>query len=151
MFNGLTIMTNVFIRERKALLSIVFFMCVYVLSVGLIMFTIEPDTFKTFLDALYWSTTALATIGYGDITPISDFGKFIAIVSSLIGIAIVAFPAGIVTGGYITQLQKAREKGREYFAQPIKHDKIFKGKAITKYKNLRTYMRANKKVKYYTI
>ena len=53
MFNGLTIMTNVFIRERKALASIMFLLVVYVLTVGLIMFTIEPDTFNTFLDALY--------------------------------------------------------------------------------------------------
>ena len=53
MFNGLTIMTNVFIRERKALLSIIFFMCVYVLTVALVMFSIEPDTFDNFLDALY--------------------------------------------------------------------------------------------------
>ena len=151
MFNGLTIMTNVFIRERKALASIMFLLCVYVLTVGLIMFTIEPDTFNTFLDALYWSTTALATIGYGDITPISDFGKFIAIVSSLVGIAVVAFPAGIITGGYITQLQKARSKGHEYFAMPIKHDKIFKGKHITKYKSIKAYFKANKKVKYYLI
>lgn len=151
MFNGLTIMTNVFIRERKALASIMFLLVVYVLTVGLIMFTIEPDTFNTFLDALYWSTTALATIGYGDITPISDFGKFIAIVSSLVGIAVVAFPAGIITGGYITQLQKARSKGHEYFALPIKHDKIFKGKQITKYKSISSYFKTNKKVKYYSI
>ena len=149
MFKGLTIMTNVFIRERKALLSIIFFMCVYVLTVGLIMFTVEPDTFNNFLDALYWSTTALATIGYGDITPVSEFGKFIAIVSSLVGIAVVAFPAGIVTGGYITQLQKARDKGSEYFALPVKHDKVFKGKPITKYKSAKSYFNANKKVKYY--
>ena len=149
MFKGLTIMTNVFIRERKALLSIIFFMCVYVLTVGLIMFTVEPDTFNNFLDALYWSTTALATIGYGDITPVSDFGKFIAIISSLVGIAVVAFPAGIVTGGYITQLQKARDKGSEYFALPVKHDKVYKGKPITKYKSAKSYFNANKKVKYY--
>lgn len=151
MFNGLTIMTNVFVRERKALLSIIFFMFVYVLAVGLIMFTVEPDTFNTFLDALYWSTTALATIGYGDITPVSDLGKFLAIVSSMVGIAIVAFPAGIVTGGYITQLQKAREKGQEYFTSPVRHDKIFKGKPISKYKSIRAYFKANKKVKYYSI
>lgn len=151
MFNGLTIMTNVFIRERKALLSIIFFMCVYVLAIGLIMFTIEPDTFNTFLDALYWSTTALATIGYGDITPVTDLGKFLAIVSSLVGIAVVAFPAGIITGGYITQLQKAREKGIEYFALPVRHDKVFKGKPISKYKNAKSYFKANKKVKYYFI
>lgn len=149
MFNGLTIMTNVFIRERKALLSVCFFMCVYVLSVGLIMFTIEPNTFDTFLDALYWSTTALATIGYGDITPVTDLGKFLAIVSSLVGIAIVAFPAGIITGGYITQLQKARKKGIEYFALPVKHDKVFHGRPITKYKNFKDYLKKNKKVSYY--
>ena len=151
MFRGLAIMTNVFIRERKALLSIVFFMWVYVFAVGIIMFTVEPETFETFLDALYWSTTSLATIGYGDITPVTELGKGLAILSSLIGIAIVAFPAGIITGGYINQLKSAKKKGVNYFSLPVKHDKIFKGKPITSYKSISHYIKSNKKVFYYTI
>ena len=150
MFNGLTVMTNVFIRERKALTSILFFFCVYVFSVGLIMFTIEPDTFDTFLDAFYWSTTALATIGYGDIAPVTDFGRTIAVISSLIGIAIIAFPAGIITAGYIRQMDIAKKRGKEYFEPPLKHDKIFKGKQITKYKSISEYIKKNKKVLLYT-
>lgn len=149
MLPGLTILTNVFIRERKALLSVVLFICVYIFTVGLIMFTVEPTMFQTFLDALYWSTTALATIGYGDITPASAWGKALATISSIVGIAVVAFPAGIITAGYIAQLQKAKQKGREYFMLPVKHDKSFKGKPISSYKNMRTYFKRNKKVHYY--
>lgn len=149
MFKGLTIVTNVFIRERRILLSVVFFILVYIFTVGLIMFTVEPSTFNSFLDALYWSTTALATIGYGDIYPVTDLGKFFATISSVVGICVVAFPAGIITGGYITQLNRAKKEGIEYFSLPVKHDKSFKGKPISRYKSLKSYFKQNKKVRVY--
>ncbi|MDO5329601.1 MAG: ion transporter [Coriobacteriia bacterium] len=151
MFNGLTIVTNVFIRERKTLLSVVFFIVVYTFTIALVMFSVEPNTFDNFLDALYWSTTALATIGYGDIYPVTNFGKLIASISSIVGICVIAFPAGIITAGYITQLNKAKNEGREYFALPVKHTKSYKGKPITSYKSIWAYFKSNRKVKVYAI
>jgi voltage-gated potassium channel len=72
-----------------------------------------PDgslVFNSFLDALYWSTTTLTTIGYGDIFPVSEAGKIITIISSLLGVAVIALPTGVITASYIEELKKLRKE-----------------------------------------
>lgn len=57
-------------------------------------------------DAVYWATVSLTTVGYGDIYAVSTIGKVITMLSSVFGIAIVALPAGIVTAGYMEEINK---------------------------------------------
>ena len=92
-------------RQRVPLLSVLVMAIGYIFLSGLLMFTVEPDNFGSLFDALYWATTALTTVGYGDIYPISDTGKVVSMVSSLMGIAVVSLPAGIVTSGYMELLR----------------------------------------------
>ena len=73
---------------------------------ALVIFNVEPDSFSSFFDAVYWATVSLTTVGYGDIYPVSVFGRIITMLSSILGIAIVALPAGIITAGYMTEIQK---------------------------------------------
>lgn len=73
---------------------------------ALIMFNVEPDTFGNFFDAIYWATVSLTTVGYGDIYATSTLGKIITMISSIFGIAIVALPAGIITAGYMDEINK---------------------------------------------
>ena len=69
------------------------------------IFQAEPENFDTFFDAVYWATTALTTVGYGDIYPVTHLGKVISMCSSFVGIAIVALPSGIVTAGYMDAIK----------------------------------------------
>ena len=78
----------------------------YILVSALIVFNVEPESFGNFFDAVYWATVSLTTVGYGDIYPISTTGRIITMLSSVFGIAIVALPAGIITAGYMTELEK---------------------------------------------
>jgi voltage-gated potassium channel len=48
-------------------------------------------------------------VGYGDIYPVSKLGRLITMFSSIFGIAIVALPAGIITAGYMSEIQKETE------------------------------------------
>ncbi len=100
------IILRVLRRERTALMSVLCVAIGYIIVTALIMFSVEPDTFDSFFDALYWATTALTTVGYGDIFPTSAAGRIVSMVSSLAGIAVVALPAGIITGGYLSEIQK---------------------------------------------
>ena len=100
---------RVFKREQKALISVLIIALGYIFVSALLMFTYEPDTFDTFFDALYWATSALTTIGYGDIYPVSDIGKLISMVSSIIGIAVIALPAGIVTAGFMEEIREGQD------------------------------------------
>lgn len=81
----------------------------YILLSALVIFNVEPDSFETFFDAVYWATVSLTTMGYGDIYPVTTIGRAVTMVSSMFGIAIVALPAGIVTAGYMSELEKDRE------------------------------------------
>ena len=66
----------------------------------------EPDSFNSFFDAVYWATVSLTTVGYGDIDPTTVIGRTVAMISSVFGIAIVALPAGIITAGYMKAINK---------------------------------------------
>ena len=70
--------------------------------------------FRDFFDALYWAACTLTTVGYGDLYPISNTGRVISILSSIVGIAIIALPSGIITAGYMDELKLRKElKERE--------------------------------------
>jgi voltage-gated potassium channel len=66
--------------------------------------------FNSFFDAFYWAACTLTTVGYGDIYPISDIGRIISVISSIVGIAIIALPSGIVTAGYMEELVNRKKK-----------------------------------------
>ena len=78
----------------------------YIVVSALIIYNVEPDSFKSFFDAIYWATVSLTTVGYGDIYPVTSIGRIITMASSFAGIAVVALPAGIITAGYMNELNK---------------------------------------------
>ena len=106
------IIGNVLRASKEQLLAVCALAGGYILISALIIFNVEPDSFRSFFDAVYWATVSLTTVGYGDIYPISTMGRIITMLSSILGIAIVALPAGIITAGYMTELEK-RTKERK--------------------------------------
>ena len=100
----------VFRRSKNGLIAAGSLALIYVLICALIIFNVEPETFHSFFDAVYWAVNSLTTIGYGDIYPVSVVGRTITICSSIFGIAIVALPAGIITAGYMQELEQQRRK-----------------------------------------
>jgi voltage-gated potassium channel len=96
-------------REKKALSAVCVMAVGYIFVSALVMFQVEPDSFDTFFDAIYWAVVTLTTVGYGDIYPISDIGRIVSMFSSFMGIAIVALPTGIITAGYMSELENEKD------------------------------------------
>lgn len=95
------------IKSTRSSLSAVAILCVmYIMASALLIFNIEPDTFNNYFDAIYWATVSLTTVGYGDIYPISTAGRIVTMLSSIFGIAIIALPAGIITAGFMREIEK---------------------------------------------
>lgn len=104
-------------KERGVLMTVLGISVFYVFLTALIMFNAEPHinpmtgtaTFETFFDALYWATVTLTTVGYGDMIPVTDIGRFISMLSSLFGVAIIALPSGVITASYLDELRKRKK------------------------------------------
>lgn len=104
------IIIDVIRAQRTPLLAVCSMAIGYVLISALIIFNVEPETFDNFFEAVYWATVSLTTMGYGDIYPITTVGRIVTMISSFVGIAIVALPAGIITAGYMDKISEERKK-----------------------------------------
>ena len=107
---NIQIIINVFKAQKDSLMTVLALAAAYIVVSALVIFNVEPQTFDDFFDAIYWATVSLTTMGYGDIYPVSTIGRIVTIVSSMFGIAIVAMPAGILTAGYMEEIQKDPER-----------------------------------------
>lgn len=118
-FEPLEIILAVVRRQSKVLMTVLSLALFYIFITALIMFNMEeevnPETgeflFNNFFDAFYWAACTLTTVGYGDLYPITNVGRVISIISSMIGIAIIALPSGIITAGYMNELEHRKGGG----------------------------------------
>ena len=106
----MVIITNVIRKVRNQLLAVLILIMVYIFVSAMLIFQLEPDIFDSFFDALYWATISITTIGYGDISPVTDAGRFIAMISALVGMAVIALPTGIITAAYMNEITKKKSK-----------------------------------------
>ncbi|MBE5843877.1 MAG: ion transporter [Butyrivibrio sp.] len=106
---SLVIIVDVLKKSEHALLAVGSLAVGYVLVAALVIFNVEPESFDTLFDAIYWATVSLTTVGYGDIYPVTVTGRIVTMLSSVLGIAIVALPAGIITARYMKEVDKSNE------------------------------------------
>ena len=94
-------------KEELILYFIVTLMLVYFSAVGIYFFENEaqPEKFQSVFHCLWWAVATLTTVGYGDVYPITVGGRFFTFIMLLLGLGIVAVPAGVVSSA----LQTARE------------------------------------------
>ena len=107
------IIANVLRSSKDSLTAVCALAAGYILISALVIFNVEPDSFDSLFDAIYWATVSLTTVGYGDIYPVSTMGRIITMISSVFGIAIVALPAGIITAGYMNEINKSNSEATD--------------------------------------
>ncbi len=69
----------------------------------------EASPINTLFDALYWSIVTISTVGYGDVTPATDAGRFVAMIVIIAGIAVLAFTTSLVVSALTDKLDEIRE------------------------------------------
>ena len=69
----------------------------------------QPEAFGSIPKAMWWAIITMTTVGYGDVTPITLGGKVIAAMVGIIGIGMVALPAGLLASGFTAQLHRDPE------------------------------------------
>ena len=69
----------------------------------------QPEVFKNIGDGIWWAIITFATVGYGDIYPITFLGKLLGCIICLVGVAMVAIPTGIISSSFINIVQKKEQ------------------------------------------
>ena len=99
-------------EERKSLYAALYlFIIVFIVSSSLMYFAenrVHPTGFKSIPDSMYWAMITLRTVGYGDVTPITAAGKFIAVASAVLGVVVVALITGIIASSFNAQMERRK-------------------------------------------
>ena len=100
-------------RERQIIVAAGFVMLLLVVLTASMGYLFEhdaqPDKFENIPQSIYWAVVTLASVGYGDISPVTPMGRTLTVVLALIGIGIFAIPAGLLASAFSDQLRIDRE------------------------------------------
>ena len=106
-------LSKVIVREWPVMAASAFIMLLLVVMTASLGYLFEheaqPDKFENIPQAIYWAVITLASVGYGDISPITPAGRAMTIVLALIGIGIFAIPAALLSSAFSDQLKRDRE------------------------------------------
>lgn len=118
---------KVFQNKRVELLSSFFVLCILILISSVAIYNFEnpaqPQVFKNALSGLWWAITTVTTVGYGDMVPITLMGRLFAGIMSLLGVALVAVPTGIIASGFM-EVDSGEQRSRQKSFCPYCGEKI---------------------------
>lgn len=101
------------VKEELIIFSFIIIILLFLSSVGIYYFENEaqPEKFSSVFSSLWWSVATLTTVGYGDVYPITDGGKFFTFFILLAGLGVVSIPAGLIASAFaIVRTEEDREK-----------------------------------------
>lgn len=108
-----TTLTKVIMREWPVMAASAFIMLLLVVLTASLGYLFEhdaqPDKFENIPQSIYWAVITLASVGYGDISPVTPMGRLMTIVLALMGIGIFAIPAALLSSSFSDQLRIERE------------------------------------------
>ncbi len=112
---AMNILLSVLKEEASSLFAALFILLVMLMlassGIYLIEHQVQPDAFGSIPDSMWWAMATLTTVGYGDVTPITPMGKFFGGCITVIGMGMVALPAGILASAFSDYVHRSR---REY-------------------------------------
>ncbi|MDC7226998.1 MAG: ion transporter [Spirochaetales bacterium] len=115
--NSLKLIVKVLKRKKEELIVTIFVMVIMLLLSASIMYYLEtdaqPEAFPNIIAAFWWAIATLTTVGYGDVYPVTVLGKVLSAIIAVIGIGIVALPTGIISSGFIEEINKENIRSRK--------------------------------------
>ena len=114
-YSSAMIMLASVVKQKKEELIIALFFCsIMTILCATVLYYAErsaqPETFGSIPKAMWWAIITLTTVGYGDVYPITTFGKVMASIVAVLGIGLYALPTGILASGFSSALEKIKKK-----------------------------------------
>ncbi|EAR08070.1 ion transporter [Reinekea blandensis] len=120
---AMNLLLSVFREEAQAFMAAFFVLLMLLIlassGIYLLEHEVQPDAFGSIPDAMWWAMATLTTVGYGDVVPITPLGKLFGGLITVIGIGMVALPAGILASGFADQVHRRRSQYEERLEQVL--------------------------------
>jgi len=114
---GLDVFFHVLRAEGRTMSSVLFIALVLIIftacTMHLLERTAQPEAFGSIPRAVWWTVVTMTTVGYGDVTPVTLGGRVMAVVVMLMGVGLVALPAGMLAAKFAEELRTRREELEE--------------------------------------
>ena len=118
-YDSMNVITSVLSDKKQQLLSSVFIIMILMLASSLCMYSVEheaqPEVFRNAFSGLWWASSTLLTVGYGDIYPITTTGKILGMLITFLGVGMVAIPTGIISAGFVEHYSRIKRLGEYGF------------------------------------
>ncbi|HKY00476.1 MAG TPA: ion transporter [Steroidobacteraceae bacterium] len=105
---SMSLLTRVVRNEARPIAAALFVLVTLLMVAASFAFIAEheaqPEKFASIPDAMWWAIVTMTTVGYGDMVPVTPFGKLVGAVIAVIGLGMVALPAGLLASGFSEQL-----------------------------------------------
>lgn len=109
-YDAFNVIIDVLNDKKSQIFSSVCIIGILMLASSLCMYSLEheaqPDKFENAFSGIWWTVSAMLTVGYGDIYPITTLGKWLAILIAFLGVGLVAIPTGIISAGFVEHYSK---------------------------------------------
>ncbi|MCQ2521082.1 MAG: ion transporter [Lachnospiraceae bacterium] len=116
-YDAFNVITDVLKSKRSQIISSMVMILILMLAASLCMYGLEheaqPEAFDNAFAGIWWSVSALLTVGYGDIYPITIGGRIAAILISFLGVGMVAIPTGIISAGFVSRYSEVEARNRQ--------------------------------------
>ena len=110
---SLNLIGRVLRQKKDELSATIFITLILLLFASTLMYYIEhaeqPEAFSNIIETFWWAIATLTTVGYGDVYPITGWGRFLGGVIAVLGIGIVALPTGILSSAFLDELNHSKE------------------------------------------
>jgi voltage-gated potassium channel len=114
---AMTIMIAVLRQEARAIGAVLFVFLVILIFISSLMYLLEhlaqPHVFSDIPSAMWWTVVTMTTLGYGDMVPITALGRMVGAITAVIGVGMIALPAGVLASGFSEEMRQRREEYQE--------------------------------------
>ncbi|MCR5087048.1 MAG: ion transporter [Lachnospiraceae bacterium] len=139
-YDAFNVITDILYEKKNQLFSSICLLLMLMVASSLAMYSLEHghgSGFENAFSGIWWSTSAILTVGYGDIYPVTTAGRILAIIIACLGVGLVAVPTGIISAGFVekyTRIKTASTIGEErdvrFITSIVSHGHSWCGKKL---------------------
>ena len=111
--HGASSLFNALLKKRFEFIFLGYMLFGITFSLGSIFYLLEfgiNESLHSYLDAIYWALVTISTVGYGDISPVTEMGKVVSMFGIIVGIAMISFVTSVMVSAFSERFDELRNQ-----------------------------------------